>query len=98
MQTIIMHHGLLLYYNATYALYMGHGTPLKPSRAGCQGCLPSETACMQRAGKKQRQNEEQCKGKKEEIKKKFKWKKVGFLYKFFFFFNILKRIHKESQC
>lgn len=65
MQTIIMHHGFLLYYNATYALCMGHGTPLKPSRVWC---LPSETACMQRKGKKKRKNGEQCKRKQEEIK------------------------------
>lgn len=41
-----------LYCNATCALDVSPGSPLKPSRVGCQGCLPSETAWMQMAGKK----------------------------------------------
>lgn len=69
MQTIIKHHGFFLYCNATYALYMSPGTLVKPCRVGCQGCLPSETACMQRAGKKQRKNGEKCRRKQKEIKK-----------------------------
>lgn len=58
-----------LYCNATYALYMSPGTPLKPSRVWCQGCLPSQTACMKRAGKSREKIGRNAKENKKKLKK-----------------------------